>query len=166
MHPGWGQSAKGKGAGPEACLANRSDGFTGFLVPARKSRRQETLAPGECRMGRSFGFYQIIVFFGHGLLGAHTFVVEVFNTAYWPNSRCQYRDCGEILPGPGQEGDLEPVELRRETHRSAVKSRAQSHPSLIFKAIQGGLPLRLPRCGDEEQAIQSKPTRNKKPVNL
>ena len=65
------------GQGPEVCFPSRLRQVGSFLVPARKSRRPETLAPGECRMGWSFGFYQIIVFPGHGLLGAHTLVVEV-----------------------------------------------------------------------------------------
>ncbi len=70
------------GQGPEVCFPSRLRQVGSFLVPARRSRRQETLVPGECRMDRSFGFYQIIVFPGHRLAGAHTFVVEVFSTIY------------------------------------------------------------------------------------
>src|SRR6266581_3343574 len=92
------------GQGPEVCFPSRLRQVGSFLVPARKSRKP--WRPENVEWGRSFGFYQIIVFPGHRLAGARTFVVEVFSTAYWPNSDCQCGDCGEILLGPAQEGDL------------------------------------------------------------
>jgi len=76
----------GAGAGSLLSLSVK----TGRQLPGPRPKESSPGNPGARRMpnGVDFGFYQIIVFPGHRLAGAHTFVVDNQPAAQVDQQKC------------------------------------------------------------------------------